>query len=521
MMKLALSAIVLTFFFAGASALATDWSPHSRPFDLVWDRNNTDLNGLPVNPQWGYQLDHPGKLPDFAKICGAAFYNAQGQTATATSGSGNNAVNNQTLANICTSQHPTLNVSTSSLVGDWWLAHAAGMSSPYCTSGPNGFNGHLTWTVATYTGTAAWLDWSGDSNFFDNFNLADGDYNLALFPSEYPPDNTASYTTLNDSKSTGYGLGLEFKDTDTVDNAGTTWWQNLVNSVKNGAQPTPFQIFFSAPEYNLFHFPKAVVTGLVGIDGVHGDYTEVHPVFSLALRPWFSEGKGTVTEKWVYFLRDHESGGGCSSNEVVWQPPFLASGISPVFYISLPWPDGATSVKVLDTTQWSWGVSNASVWVGPSHKKGWTAVQVYCQVQPGYACGTDGSVELQYTVPVHSEHKVSASSVPKPATEGEKFREDAFKITDINALFPDPVARANFLKDAKAALAPSTPQPKVKPVPARRLTAEMQASSSSPASPDALTPAKLVPDGVKQQTDAAIKQLVAKYRPGMRPTAQP
>jgi hypothetical protein len=30
----------------------TKWSPHSKPFDLVWDVNNEDYNLLPRNPQW-------------------------------------------------------------------------------------------------------------------------------------------------------------------------------------------------------------------------------------------------------------------------------------------------------------------------------------------------------------------------------------------------------------------------------------------------------------------------------------
>ncbi len=98
------------------------FSPHSLPFDLVWDINNEDFNGLPRDPQWAFQLDHPGQSPDFVRICGAAI-------------TGDNNINLDMLSHICTSQDPYTD-----------LYHAA----VPCHAGV--LPGHLDWTIATYQG---------------------------------------------------------------------------------------------------------------------------------------------------------------------------------------------------------------------------------------------------------------------------------------------------------------------------------------------------------------------------------
>jgi len=53
------------------------------------------------------------------------------------------------------------------------------------------------------------------------------------------------------------------------------------------------------------------VTGLVGVDGVHGGYTESHRVYAMALRSEHTDGYG-VEETWDFFLRNHGTEGDCS-----------------------------------------------------------------------------------------------------------------------------------------------------------------------------------------------------------------
>ena len=514
---LALSAIVL---FVAPAYAGPNWSHHSKPFDLVWDRNHEDLNGLPMNPQWGYQLDHPGKLPNFQALCGGAFYNAQGMTASSTSGSGNNAVNNAKLASTCTSQHTNLDVSTSSLVGDWSLASLAGNSSAYCTSGAGGFNGHLTWAVATYTGFVTWSDWSGNPSFFGNFDLADGDYNLALFPSEYAPKYQAGFTTLNNSNNGEHGIGLEFNDGETVDNAGSAWWQQLVNSVENGAQPSPGVLLAQT----LGFIPNvttssAVVTGVVGIDGVHGDYTELHPVYALALQQSISASKGKILETWDYFLRNSGSGGGCSSQTLYWQPPQNDNNRDARYFMSLPWPAGATSVKVLQNSGFSWQGQQpvADSWVGASGKKGWTEIDaVFSDHAQNNVGGLDGQVTLRYTMPTTADHKKAAWQASGTESQTPPFREDAFKIADLASLIPDAAARTKFSTDAAQSLSPYTVQPKVKPVAFMTLGAQPHAYRTA-ASSGTLTPPAFALDTLKQHRDSAVKKLLTTYRPHIKP----
>src|SRR5215472_5027946 len=72
------------------------YTPHQLPFDLVWDLNTgIDANSLPLNPLWGYQVEHHGQVPDFGAICGPAFLDYE------------RTLDRAILATRCTSQSPT------------------------------------------------------------------------------------------------------------------------------------------------------------------------------------------------------------------------------------------------------------------------------------------------------------------------------------------------------------------------------------------------------------------------------
>jgi len=156
------------------------WSPHSKPFDLIWDVNNVDYNSLPLNPQWAYQLS-PGGLPNFNSICGSAF-----------SGLGN-IVNPGTLAKVCTSQQTTFDIA------NIFVDSVEEVVGNYCQGL---LNGHLTWMNATYVGWVRWDSWSEDPDP-SNFNLRDGDYNLLLqtFPNQF------GFTNLNWSPGPKWRMG--------------------------------------------------------------------------------------------------------------------------------------------------------------------------------------------------------------------------------------------------------------------------------------------------------------------------
>ena len=118
---------------SGAVLSGVQLSPHSKPFDVVWDMNNEDFNGLPLNPQWAYQLTH-SDLPDFLQNCGAAFPQ---QTVLGASWGGTS-VNINVLASDCTSQAPVADLNITDLID---VGYCRGL-----------VDGHLLWDIVTYTG---------------------------------------------------------------------------------------------------------------------------------------------------------------------------------------------------------------------------------------------------------------------------------------------------------------------------------------------------------------------------------
>ncbi len=167
-----------------------------------------------------------------------------------------------------------------------------------CPADP--FPGHLNWRNATNIG---YIQWEGASGSWPN----DNDINMRLDPPG------ASTEALNYGESS---LGLEFDSTETINNFSDPFWQpgNIGTNI-NG--------------------DFAVVSGLLGVDGVHnGGWTEIHPVFALAimtnLATSYAKSSETVTTTWQYFIRDFGNEGGCGSQEFGW------GGNRGVWYLTLP-----------------------------------------------------------------------------------------------------------------------------------------------------------------------------------------
>ena len=522
----------------------TLWSSHSEPFDLVWDINNPDPNGLPFNPMWAYQLNKDTStfertsLPDFQKICGKAFYYNTGSTS-----SGNNSVHADILARDCTSQHTHLDVSNSSLVGD---------VGGYCTGL---INGHLTWMLATYTGSIQWEGWSGDPGSGDLY-LDDGDYNLLLTPSAIPPgpifDN--GFTNLNveivendpfPSTVGENGIGLEFKDDESVHRARGPWWRQLVNGVEHGGQPTPDAMMSTAGGDGLY----GVVTGVIGIDGVHGGYTEVHPVFALALNTATTVGSGAngVRQTWVYFLRTRGNGGGCSVSQYPWTIPAAAKNL---YMIQLPALKAANSLSNAQTSNWSVlpanmkivGTPQAWAWQGGNTQVSIETVAVdisgmtYIDVQfpPGNGdFGVDGQFTVEYDFPSNSyppplpgewygggfggHPSGRKSGAPRRA----KKKEDGFDVTTMTSRFTDPAVKAKFTTDAQNALKQLSMRPPMEAIPITvNIKTKVEPRSPGAASHGKATLSEPSIDPAKLQLNEAIRKLIETYKPQMRPTPE-
>lgn len=414
-----------------------------------------DVNSLPINPQWAYQLDHPGELPDFQAKCPAGDF------------PGASSINNAALTNTCTSQHVSLDVNP-----DAWLGFACqGL-----------IEGHLNWTIATYTGKIVWESYSGN---WPN----DGDYNLLMLPSQYAPHNQAGFTNLNWSSAGEWGLGMEFKGGETLNNATDEFWTELENT------NVPANMFNGGTGLD------GVATGLIGIDGVHGGYTEMHPVFAIAVKI----GQNPVTDgedqHWAFFVRNFGNEGECSQNTHYWQTDHTQNG-ELVYYIQLPWPEGATNVKVVENQGWAWQGGSAS-WIG-EYEQGLTVMKAVFPNNGGQN-GMDGDFTLHYSIP----HRHDAEAL-KPESHPALTKKND-EVPDLSTRISDPATRAKFKSDL-AALKPLADNPPRKGI---KITADTT-SKADPRTPGAasreeLTPAKTLPDPVAKRLQDALKKLFDEY----------
>lgn len=333
---------------AGGLSAGPTYTPHQKPFDLVWDMTaGVDANGLPLNPLWGFQLDQPGNLPDFGSYCGPAF---PGHERT---------VDEATLAASCTTQMPTVDFPS--------------IDIPCGLSDSKVMVGHLNWGIATDVGT---IYWSEDST--------DGDFNFELVR----PDN-AALTTLNNGQE--FGLHLEFNEGEAISNFKAPFWRSFqdgIESLSSAANNAAIASIYGKP---------AVVTGLIGIDGVHGGYTESHPVFSLAIQTEAQATQGGVDESWAFFLRNNGGEGCCSNMSHYWPGLADPNNGNNWYFIQLPRPWGATAASVVSGSTQVWannsGISAPTI----TEDSQWTYI-AFQMPTPQSSPEIDGQITLHYSL---------------------------------------------------------------------------------------------------------------------------
>jgi hypothetical protein len=382
------------------------WSPHSKPFDLVWDVNTEDFNGLPLNPQWGYQLDNGGQPPNFRQWCGKAI-------PTPPPG-GTTHVDDAVMAEICTSQAPTTDVYTDEFI------HWFGM----CPCDP--LNGHINWMVGTYVGQITWADYSGGWP-------QDDDYNLKL-----TPPGSAGLTTASKA------IGLEFNGNEVAGQCGSRWWSRFKTAAESG--PDQAKQMMGGDDG-----VPGVVTGLIGLDAVHDAYTESHPVFSLALRTDRSVDATGTTDTWSFFLRNSGGEGGCSSNKHYWDSP------SHEYILELPQPDGATDVAVQSAEIFAWDDTSLNPQIESA--PGWTLVRFTFPDAGEH--GVDGQLTVRYA---NVSPRPAPAANPTPAVQGPAHPPEPELDDQLVAKIKDPSVRVRFTKALKALSKPAAPRKAPKPI---------------------------------------------------------
>jgi hypothetical protein len=284
---------------------------NAKAFDEVWDVTHMDGNQLPLDPFWAAQLEQPSSIPSFQGQCGSDF----------------NGLYLPAVMAKCSDQVSmlTYNLYPTDITSDFG----------HCSFDP--ISGHINWTMATYTGSVYYQDWS------KRWPWDDDDININL-----QPDNNAGLTADNN----GY-IGLEFDKGETLDNYSFGPWAVIDRDVQCSLLISSCQ----SALVNQFSGRPAVATGVLGIDGVHGGYTEVHPVLAFAFLFTSGTSGDGEDETWLFFVRNVGNEGDCSYANMSW-------GTGGNYFINIPWPSDATNAKVTslqlqasDTAQF-WGYTN-------------------------------------------------------------------------------------------------------------------------------------------------------------------
>jgi hypothetical protein len=269
-----------------------------------------DVNGFDFNPKWAWQLTNDS-FPDPNQLC---FKNGKFEGCT---------------TDEIEFDEPRLPNSATCAIG-------AGTS----------IKGHINWRPATYTGRIDWGDFA-----------IDGDYCFELMPSN-SNGLTAHRKTLH----------VEFDANETIKHFNTSWWKRFRKVVGRRIGGT------SKEEKEIVKGRKAIVIGRLNLDCVHGCYTELHPVYALAINveTKVNANDGTVDEVWAIFARNWGNQGWCSHKQHYLNLETNSNKLT----LLLPWgpdtPTGAAALSYEVLSDHSKFLSNNSQATGPELSIGGT-----------------------------------------------------------------------------------------------------------------------------------------------------
>ena len=255
--------------------------PANMTMDPFW--NAIDPNYLPINPQWGAGCYQTADNVDPAPLCNNTFINSVGQTNMS-----------------CTTFLPGLDT----------------LTFPFNEApGTYGVNGHLNWGFATFVGTIYYDQYSrslflGPQSCMPWSGTGDDDLNLMVVT----PNQAGVVKQGSIVPDHGILLpdGSKNPDIGKLALKGEFAWRDAIGS-NNPAASTPLWVAANPkgsrwifcgddPYIRLWDGRPAIVIGLLGLDMVHGQVSEIHPVLGLAVQVR-SPARGDTEEVWMIMTR--------------------------------------------------------------------------------------------------------------------------------------------------------------------------------------------------------------------------
>lgn len=179
-----------------------------------------------------------------------------------------------------------------------------GMGSVCVTGSKTGaLQGHINWFPVTVTGLLRWNSFSKDPG--------DHDINIDLIPPARSAVTRGNKKFSEYSQQRGYHTESYFDEILLHLNQSDGFWAALKGAHENDT---------SAAKLVSKRF--AIVTGIFGLDGVHGYHAELHPVYAMSVlvdTAWMAPN--TLREEWAIMFRNTGSEGDCAEGTV----PLLAT----------------------------------------------------------------------------------------------------------------------------------------------------------------------------------------------------
>ncbi|HEX6751422.1 MAG TPA: hypothetical protein VF092_29290 [Longimicrobium sp.] len=283
-------------------------APAPARLDLVGDQ--LDPNGFMINPRWAMQ-DGSGALPNVETECG-------GFTKTDPA--------DPHFMNGCTTHRKGIGFVRRASFN----VPVPGGNATVCKADPD----HVNWRVGE-RGLAGSATVGVGSIYVDDV-ASDGDLDLFLRTPGNPgrtssdpfPINTAGVAVTTGGTA---GLEVEILLREVADKFETDFWSDLMRAVGLAGGGKNL-----AAARELMNGRTAVVTGVFGVDGVHGAHSEIHPVFAMAVR----SVPERMHDTWSVFARARGSEGMCS--DTLQRLTLPANRL----LLWVPWRQGATSARL-------------------------------------------------------------------------------------------------------------------------------------------------------------------------------
>ncbi|HKW40347.1 MAG TPA: hypothetical protein VJN39_03770 [Gemmatimonadales bacterium] len=303
-MKTVIALLVLSLLVRATSAQS-----RPRPADLVpRDDTSFDANGLALNPIWGWQ--RAGRRSgDIDRLCGFV------------AGLGERSERPLHFKHIgCTSQDSLI------VLNERYKTVAAGYACNQDTD-EGELQGHVNWYVVTMTGMVDWVSYERGEDGQDH------DVTLQLDTLRDIRDTLSTERRTRDEQE----IEVEFNGDEVLGWAKDSlppWWGRLWRSAqKSDAVPD-----------SMIELAPAIVTGVFGLDAIHGAHPEIHPVYALALLVNQQTDGDSTQEHWAFFVRNGGNEGECSNGFMPFQDLSSDSTGRLVFRFTLPWRPGAGDV---------------------------------------------------------------------------------------------------------------------------------------------------------------------------------